>query len=455
MLFTYGENKMLNSCFKEPMNTAPVERSVKRRAGKIGVNSSRAVKELVCPSLFRTLHGSATRVADFTTNRVRWGSGGLAGAQLCRTAAKADSQSGSLLGSSAAHPILSAPHFARRSGEDIIRKVLNRYLTVMFCCVTLFGASASHADQVVVYSARIEQLIKPMFDAFSKETGTTVKFITDKEGALLARLKAEGKNTPADVLITADAGNLWEAAREGLLRPVESKTLESNVPAYLRDPGNQWFGLSVRARTIIYNTQKVKPSDLSTYEALADPKWKGRLCLRTSKKVYNQSLVAMMIEEHGELKTEQVVKGWVANLATDPLSDETRAMEFVGAGKCDVTIANTYYYGRLMEKNPALPLAIFWPNQDGAGVHVNISGAGVTRYANNVPGAIRLLEFLSSEKAQNLFADVNMEYPVNPRIKPDPAVAAWGTFKQNTINVNKAGELQAEAVKLMDRAGYR
>ena len=205
---------------------------------------------------------------------------------------------------------------------------LYRYLTAMFCCVSLLGASAANAEQVVVYSARIEQLIKPMFDAFTKDTGIGVKFVTDKEGALLARLKAEGKNTPADMLITSDAGNLWEAAREGLLRPVESGVLENNIPAYLRDPQNQWFGLSVRARTIIYNTQKVKPSDLSTYEALAEPKWKGRLCLRTSKKVYNQSLVAMMIAEHGEAKTEQIVRGWVANLAIDPLSDETKAMEF-------------------------------------------------------------------------------------------------------------------------------
>jgi iron(III) transport system substrate-binding protein len=236
---------------------------------------------------------------------------------------------------------------------------------------------------------------------------------------------------------------------------VESKTLEVNIPAYLRDPQNQWFGLSVRARTIIYNTQKVKPSDLSTYEALADPKWKGRLCLRTSKKVYNQSLVAMMIAEHGEAKTEQIVKGWVANLAIDPLSDETKAMELVAAGQCDVTLANTYYYGRLMDKNPSLPLAIFWPNQADSGVHVNISGAGVTRYAHNAPGAIKLLEFLSSEKAQNLFADVNMEYPANPKVKTDPLVASWGTFKQNRINVTRAGELQADAVKLMDRAGYR
>src|SRR5690348_6511165 len=159
------------------------------------------------------------------------------------------------------------------------------YLSVLLCSISLFCADRANAEQVVVYSARIEQLIKPMFDAFTKETGIGVKFVTDKEGALLARLKAEGKNTPADVLITTDAGNLWEAAREGLLRPVDSKVLEVNIPAYLRDPQNQWFGLSVRARTIIYNTQKVKPSDLSTYEALADPKWKGRLCLRTSKKV--------------------------------------------------------------------------------------------------------------------------------------------------------------------------
>lgn len=337
----------------------------------------------------------------------------------------------------------------------MLNDFFKRYLTALLCCVTMFGAGMVHAEQVVVYSARIEQLIKPMFDAFTRETGIPVKFVTDKEGPLLARLKAEGKNTPADMLITSDAGNLWEAAREGLLRPVESKTLETNVPAHLRDPGNQWFGLSIRARTIFYNTSKIKPSDLSTYEALADPKWKGRLCLRTSKKVYNQSLVAMMIAEHGEPKTERIVKGWVANLATDPLSDDTKAMEYVAAGQCDVTIGNTYYYGRLMEKNPSLPLGIFWPNQESSGVHVNISGAGITKYAHHREAALKLLEFLSSQKAQNLFADVNMEYPVNPEVKPDPAVAAWGDFKQNSINVNKAGELQAAAVKLMDRAGYR
>ncbi|MDP2962212.1 MAG: Fe(3+) ABC transporter substrate-binding protein [Sulfurimicrobium sp.] len=320
--------------------------------------------------------------------------------------------------------------------------------------VGLAAASASAAE-VVVYSARNEQLIKPLFDAYSKETGVQIKFITDKEGALLQRLKAEGQNTPADMLITVDAGNLWEAAREGLLKPVQSQMLSANVPVHLRDPGNQWFGLSVRARTLFYNNQKVKPADLSTYEDLGNPKWKGRLCLRTSKKVYNQSLVAMMIAEHGEAKTEQIVKSWVANLATDPFPDDTKMLEAIAAGQCDVGIANTYYYGRLMEKKAGMPLGIFWPNQQGSGVHVNVSGAGVVKHAKHEKEAVALLEWLSSVKAQNLFADVNMEYPVNSAVKPDPVVAAWGGFKQNPLNVAKAGELQAAAVKLMDRAAYR
>jgi len=293
-----------------------------------------------------------------------------------------------------------------------------------------------------------------MFDNFTKQTGIPVKFVTDKAGVLLARLRAEGKNSPADMLITTDAGNLWEAAQKGLLVPIKSEKLEANIPTYLRDPQNQWFGLSVRARTIVYNTDKVNTEELSTYADLANSKWQGRLCLRTSKKVYNQSLVAMMIAEYGKERTEQIVRGWVANLATDPLSNDTKAMEFVAAGKCDVTIVNSYYYGRLIEKTPNSPLAIFWPNQDGSGVHVNISGAGITKSTKNKKAAIMLLEFLSSKKAQKLFTDVNMEYPANPKITPDSIVAAWGNFKQNRMNVVKAGELQTESVKLMDRAGY-
>ncbi len=323
----------------------------------------------------------------------------------------------------------------------------------------LLALTTVSAEEVVVYSARNEQLIKPLFDAYTKETGVTVKFVTDKEGPLLARLKAEGANTPADMLMTVDAGNLWQASEEGLLRPVKSATLAANVPAHLRDPDNEWFGLSIRARTLVYNKDKVKPADLSTYEDLASPKWKNRLCLRTSKKVYNQSLVAMMIHEYGEAKTEDIVQGWVNNLAAPSFPDDTKAMEAVAAGQCDVTLVNTYYYGRLMEKDPKLPLGIFWPNQNlkskNAGVHVNISGAGVTKHAKNPAGAIKLLEWLSSEKAQNLYADSNLEYPVNAKVKADATVAAWGGFRQNLINVKEAGTLQAAAVKLMDRVGYK
>ncbi|WP_368429324.1 Fe(3+) ABC transporter substrate-binding protein [Sulfuricaulis sp.] len=320
--------------------------------------------------------------------------------------------------------------------------------------LTTFAGAAS-TDEIVVYSARNEQLIKPLFDAYTADTGTRIKFITDKEGPLLERLKAEGVNTPADILITVDAGNLWFAAKEGVLAMVNSKVLKSNIPAHLRDPENRWFGLSVRARTIVYSSKRVKPADLSTYESLGDSKWKGRLCLRTSKKVYNQSLVAMMIARLGESKTESIVKSWVANLATDVFPDDTKLMEAIAAGQCDVGVVNTYYYGRLMKKQPQADLALFWPNQADRGVHVNVSGAGVTTHAKHREAAVKFLEWLSSEKAQNLFADENMEYPANPKVKPHAGVAAWGKFKGDTINVSKTGSLQAKAVMLMDRAGYK
>jgi iron(III) transport system substrate-binding protein len=223
----------------------------------------------------------------------------------------------------------------------------------------------------------------------------------------------------------------------------------------LRDPEGRWFGLSVRARTIVYATDRVKKSELSSYENLADPVWKGRLCLRTSKKVYNQSLVAMMIAEKGQKETESVVKGWVNNLAAAPFSNDTKVMKAIAAGQCDVGIVNTYYYGRLMKKEKDLKLALFWPNQDSRGVHINISGAGVTTNANNREQAIKLLEWLSGTEAQTIFASLNMEYPANPAINADSTVVAWGEFKQDQLNVAKAGELQTSAVMLMDRAGYK
>ncbi len=318
----------------------------------------------------------------------------------------------------------------------------------------LIGTVAS-ADSLVVYSARNEQLIKPIFDAYTKETGVEIKFTTGDAAVLIERLAAEGRNSPADILMTVDAGELWNAAQRGLLRPVQSRTLARNIPPHLRDPQDRWFGFSQRARTIVYSPARVDPKQLSTYEALAEPQWKGRLCLRTSKKVYNQSLVATMIAAHGEKKTEQVVRGWVANLDTDVFANDTQLLEAIAAGQCDVGIVNTYYFGRIVKERPDFPVKVFWANQGTGGTHVNISGAGVTQNSRKAVAAIRFLEWLSSGKAQAHFAAVNMEFPANPASPIDPIVASWGKFKASPINVAEAGRLQPAAVRLMDRAGYR
>lgn len=310
-------------------------------------------------------------------------------------------------------------------------------------------------EEILVYSARKEHLIKPLFDAYTEKTGTQIRYITDKAAALAARLETEGDNTPADLFITVDAGNLWQAAEKDLLKSVESDEIAANVPAHLRDADNRWTGLSVRARTLVYHTDRVNPEDLSTYENLASSDWKGRLCLRTSKKVYNQSLVATMMARLGESKTEDIVKGWVDNLATDVFSNDTKTMQAILAGQCDVAIVNTYYFGRLQKKDPNIPLALFWPNQDDRGVHVNVSGAGVVRHAKNPQGAQKLLEWLTSEEAQGQFAALNLEFPVNAKVAKDPMVDAWGEFKGDTLNVAEAGRLQTDAIKLMDRVGYK
>lgn len=334
-------------------------------------------------------------------------------------------------------------------------KTLPRRLLGPLILSLLAFSSHAPADTVTVYSARNEQLLKPLLDRYTKETGTEIKLLTANEGALLARLQAEGPSTPADVLITVDAGNLWLAAQQGQLQPLKSTILTTNIPAHLRDPGNQWFGLSVRARTIVYNPKSVRPSELSTYEDLANPKWKGKLCLRTSKKVYNQSLIAMMISEIGETKTEAVVKGWVANLATEVFPDDTALLKAIAAGQCQVGIVNTYYLGRLLVKDPQFPVALFWANQNGSGTHVNVSGAGVTRHAKNVAGAQKLIEYLSMDAAQNFYVDEDLEFPANPKVKPNSIIKQWGPFKQNLLNVSRAGELQTAATRLMDRAGYK
>ncbi len=317
------------------------------------------------------------------------------------------------------------------------------------------GAEPAQQPVVTVYSSRKEHLIKPLFDRYSEDTGVEVRYITDAAGPLLARLQAEGETTPADMLMTVDAGNLWQASQQGALQPVESAALDASIPQHLRAADNTWVSLSVRARTIVYSTERVDPQQLSTYEELAGDQWQGRLCLRTSKKVYNQSLVATMINTLGEARTEEIVSGWVDNLATAPYPNDTTTMEAIVAGQCDVAIVNTYYFGRLKKQQPELPLALFWPNQGDRGVHINVSGAGITRHAKQPQEAIKLLEWLAGPQAQGKFAELNKEYPANPAIDPSAEVASWGEFKADDINVEAAGRLQAAAVKLMDRANYR
>ena len=317
-------------------------------------------------------------------------------------------------------------------------------------------AVAPSSDEVVtIYSSRNEQLIKPLLDKYTEETGVKIELVTDKTGPLMARLQAEGNNTPADMLLTVDAGNLWQAAEQGLLQPVTSTVLETNVPAKYRDPKGQWTGLSLRARTILYDPNKVEASQLSTYADLADPKWKGKLCLRTSKSVYNQSLVASMIENLGSDKTEQIIRGWVDNLATDVFTDDTSLLEAIAAGQCEVGLTNSYYYGRILDEKPDFPVQIFWANQDTTGTHVNISGAGVIANSDNPSGALKLIEWLSSDEAQGIYASSDKEFPVKEGVDKSELLKSWGEFKPDDINVQKFGSLQTQAIQMMDKAGYK
>ena len=312
---------------------------------------------------------------------------------------------------------------------------------------------APAAEVVVIYTAR-HYGQEPVFEAFTKQTGIAMQSFDGSPSELFERLQAEGDKTPADVLISVDAGDLWNAAQAGLLAKIDSSELQANIPAHLRDAENRWFALTVRARTIMYNTHKVKPEELSTYEALGDPKWKNRLCLRSSNHIYNQSLLATMIKRFGEAKVETIVRGWVANNPT-LINSDTRILESIAAGECDLGLTNSYYLGRLLAKDPNFPVAPFWANQQTTGTHVNISGAGVTAHAKHRANAIKLIEFLSRPEAQQSIANSNFEYPANPQAPVHPILAKWGPFKQDDINVAAASELQAAAVKLADRAGYK
>ncbi len=331
------------------------------------------------------------------------------------------------------------------------------FLTILLISI----CSISLASEVNVYSARKEQLIKPLLIQFSEQTGITVNLITGNADALLSRLQSEGNLSPADVLITTDAGRLHRAKVAGVLQPIKSTILRKKIPEHYRDVDNQWFGLSLRARPIFYNKDTVNPQTLSTYEALAEPNFKGQVCIRSSSNIYNQSLIASMIAADGEEAALNFTKAFVKNFAQPPKGGDRDQIKAVANGVCDIAIANTYYFGGMTHsENPAEKaatekVAIFWPNQNNRGSHVNVSGAGVVKTAPNKNNAIKLLEFLVSNDAQTWYADANYEYPVVKHAKANDVLQSWGEFKADNINLSRLGELNETAVKIMDQAGWR
>ena len=321
-------------------------------------------------------------------------------------------------------------------------------LFIIFSC-------AKDSSELTVYTSRQPQLIEPIVEQFTNETGIKVNLLSGNAQELMERIDIEGEDSPADIFMTVDAGVLWQAAERDILAKIDSEILNENIPAHLRDSKNEWFGLSKRARTIVFSSDQFKDNDFSTYEDLADPKWKGKLCLRTSKKVYNRSLIASMIDAYGFDKSKEVVSGWISNLATEVFSNDTNALKAVSSGQCGVTIVNTYYLARLLDDPEYNNLSLFWANQSDRGVHVNISGAGVVKTSKNKKNAVLFLEYLSSNRAQDFYASANKEYPVLIGAKIDESIENWGSFSEHTINVSKLGSLQKEAVFLAQEVGYK
>ena len=317
------------------------------------------------------------------------------------------------------------------------------------------------ADEVNLYSARKEKLIKPLLDRFTQETGIEVNLVTGKADALLQRLQSEGRNTPADLLITTDAGRLHRAKAAGVTQAVESELLNKVVPSNYRDPQGHWFGLSLRARPILYVKGKVDPATLSSYEALTDPQWQGRICIRSSGNIYNQSLVASMIEANGLEATEAWANSFVKQFARPPKGGDRDQIKAAAAGLCDIAVANTYYLAGMLkskdqgQRQAAEKMGVFWPNQADRGAHVNISGAALIKTAKHKQAAIKLLEFLVGESAQAWYAETNGEYPIRGDVAAGETLQAWGKFTMDGINLSRLGELNPEALKLMDRAGWK
>ncbi|MEG5164378.1 Fe(3+) ABC transporter substrate-binding protein [Microcoleus sp. AT3-A2] len=320
---------------------------------------------------------------------------------------------------------------------------------------------AAQTGTLNLYSARHYDTDNELYQSFTKKTGIKVNLVEADADQLIERIRSEGANSPADVFLTVDGGRLWRAKQAGILQPVSSKVLTSSIPASLRDPQGFWFGLSRRARVIVYNKSKVNPAQLSTYEALTEPRWKGKVLVRSSTNIYNQSLVGAMLAAHGAQKTEAWARGLVANFARPPEGNDTAQIKAVADGVGDIALVNTYYVARLMkskdpaEKAIAAKVGVFFPNQRDRGTHVNISGAGVVKTSRNKAAAIKFLEHLVTPEAQQIFARSNYEYPVVSNVAIDPAVASFGTFKSDPLNPDVYGKNNPEALKISDRAGWK
>lgn len=327
----------------------------------------------------------------------------------------------------------------------------------------LASSVVNAAGEVNVYSARKEALIAPALEAFSKAHDVTVNLVTGDADALLRRLQVEGEASPADVFITVDAGRLYRAKDAGVLQSFETDVLNNVVPDHLHDRDGYWYGLSQRARVIFYNPKKVDASELSTYEDLANAKWKGRICTRSSSNIYNQSLVASMIEADGAEATQAWLNGFVSNLARPPFGGDTDLLKAVAAGVCDITLANTYYFGRLGQSDKASDrevyetVSLFWPNQaeGDRGAHVNVSGIGLTASATNIENAKLLVEYLTNHESQVWYADVNNEYPVVEGIAPPKSLQPFGDFKADSMSLSVLGDNNRQAVEMMDAAGWK
>ena len=317
------------------------------------------------------------------------------------------------------------------------------------------------ASEINLYSSRHYDTDEAFYTNFTKLTGIGINRIEAKAEELIERMKAEGANSPADVFITVDAGNIERANVDGLLQPVTSDTLTKAIPAHLRHPDGSWFGFSKRARVIVVAKDRMKPEDVPTYESLADEKVKGKLLIRSSGNIYNQSLMGSIIAADGAEQAEAWARGIVANMARAPKGGDTDQIKAVAAGEGDVAVANSYYLGRLIvsdnaeDREIASKVQIVFPNQNGRGTHVNISGGGVARHAKNVEGAVKFLEYLVSDEAQMLFASGNVEYPVVEGVKLPAPLDTFGNFKEDTLDAQKYAALNAEAVQIMDRAGWK